>query len=132
MRHSEVDGVKVGHHEGRLEEIVETDYHWQDHVGNIDISEKISRLSKSWSSWVPGPPGCEEYDKVSVVSDSNELLDGGEDEDVAHDEAGAGLVGELGCEVRDSAGQQQERGDDHLRQQDVPAVGTWNQFKPIQ
>ena len=40
MRHSEVDGVKVGHHEGRLEEIVETDYHWQDHVGNIDISEK--------------------------------------------------------------------------------------------
>ena len=40
MRHPEVDGVKVGHHEGRLEEIVETDYHRQDHVGNIDISEE--------------------------------------------------------------------------------------------
>ena len=41
LRDPEVDGVKVGHHEGRLEEIVETDYHGQDHVGNIDISEKL-------------------------------------------------------------------------------------------
>ena len=114
MRHPEVDGVKVGHHEGRLEEIVETDYHWQDHVGNIDISEKL-QLSMSWSVWSHGPPGGEENDEVGVVSDSNELLNGGEDEDVAHHEAGAGPVGELRREVGHSAGQQQERGDDDLR-----------------
>ena len=113
MRHPEVDGVKVGHHEGRLEEIVETDYHRQDHVGNIDISEKL-QLSNPWSLWRHGPPGGEENYEVGVVADSKELLDGGEDEDVAHDEAGAGLFGGLGCEVRDSSGEQQERGDDDL------------------
>ena len=59
---------------------------------------------------------------MCVVSDSEELLDGGEDEDVAHDEAGAGLAGELRREVGDSAGQQQEGADYHLREQDVPAV----------
>ena len=59
---------------------------------------------------------------MGVVADSKELLDGGEDEDVAHDEAGAGPGGELGCEVGDSPGEQQERGDDHLWQEDVPAV----------
>ena len=52
---------------------------------------------------------------MGVVSDGNELLDGGEDEDVAHHEAGAGPIGELRREVGHSAGQQQERGDDDLR-----------------
>ena len=55
------------------------------------------------SLWCHKPPSYEENDEVSVVSDSNELLYGGEDEDVANDDAGAGLVGELRCKVGHSA-----------------------------
>ena len=61
---------------------------------------------------------------MRVVSHSDELLDGGEDEDVAHHETGAGLAGQLRREVGDSAGQQQERADDHLGEQDVPTGQT--------
>ena len=50
-----------------------------------------------------GVESLHENDEVSVVSDSNELLNGGEDEDVAHDDPGAGLVGELRCKVGHSA-----------------------------
>ena len=122
LSHSEVDGVEVGHHEGGLEEVVEADDHRQDHVGNIDIPAEQDYHCLFSYSWGHGPPGCEENDEVCVVSDSEELLDGGEDEDVAHDEAGAGLAGELRREVGYSAGQQQEGADYHLREQDVPAV----------
>ena len=73
------------------------------------------------SLWCHKPPSYEENDEVSVVSDSNELLYGGEDEDVAHDDAGAVSVGELCCEVGQAACYQEEGGDDHLWKQNVPA-----------
>ena len=65
VSHVEIHCVEVGDHQSGVQDVVEEDKDWNDHVGDVNV-----------------PSRQEEYYEVAVVSDGEELVNGGQDEDV--------------------------------------------------